>query len=67
MLYAKFTVGVDVFFKVELNLEVDKIQYAKNNSFRFQGQLKTVLHFDDIMYYQLQNTYLKSSTNPKLC
>lgn len=23
MLYAKFTVGVDVFFKVELNMELD--------------------------------------------
>lgn len=31
MLYAKFTVDTDVLFKVELNMELDKTQYSKNN------------------------------------
>lgn len=33
MLYAKFTVDIDVLFKVELNMALDKIQYSNNNSF----------------------------------
>lgn len=67
MLYAIFTVDVDVLFKVDLIMKVDKVQYSKNNSFRFQGHLKTAFHFDDITYYQLQNIYLKSAANHKFC
>lgn len=33
MLYTKFTVDIDVLFKVELNMALDKIQYSNNNSF----------------------------------
>lgn len=49
MLYAKVTVDIDVLFKVELNMELDKIQYSNKNYSCSEENLRTAFHFY-IMY-----------------